>query len=506
MSQIVRNATIDPKSLMPVALEALVDSLYAVHCDIFDGVSREEFARYVVNSPADKTRIQVSYGEGGDLAGYIAVHAFRRSVRDEPCTVVRAEAGLRRPYRGNGSPASFMVSQVLKMQWDYPGLLYYLGCLVHPSSYSAFARDAAAIFPAHDAETPEALFELMLQLGEEFHLPIVDARRPLVRQVGWITRDTEVERRYWQTTDLPAPRFYIAQNPGYCQGHGLLTLVPLDGASLAKSLMKWGGTRLKKSVQRTIGSLERAVLRPKLGTQMAESLLAKLEEQTGLPIDAMRAQGVRGTRFPIAARTVLFRAGDRADAMYVVIAGSVFVLEQDAEGEETVIDQLGPNSMVGEMGLMTGQPRTATVRAAVDSLLLRLTPQDVAAIHAAVPLLVEELWLRICARVFQLQLRLVPALAQLPRDVQEAWYAAGRAHHLAEGAQLVLDAACVLVLAMGKLLIADAQGFISLSAAMLAKLSPGTTLTALSGCRIVVLPAEPPALPTSDKDVSMPAS
>jgi hypothetical protein len=41
---------------------------------------------------------------------------------------------------------------------------------------------------------------------------------------------------------------------------------------------------------------------------------------------------------------------------------------------------------------------------------------------------------------------------------------------------------------------------------MLAKLSPGTTLTALSGCRIVVLPAEPPALPTSDKDVSMPAS
>src|SRR5262245_53023220 len=95
MGNIVRNETIDPKTLSSAELDALVGSLYAVHCEIFDGVSRQEFSHYVVNSPADKTRIQLSYGEAGDLAGYIAVHAFRRTIQGEPCTVLRAEAGLR---------------------------------------------------------------------------------------------------------------------------------------------------------------------------------------------------------------------------------------------------------------------------------------------------------------------------------------------------------------------------------------------------------------------------
>src|SRR5437870_2905780 len=177
MAAIVRNETIDPKALSASAREALVDTLYAVHCEIFAGVKRDDFAHYVVASPADHTRIQLSYGAGDELAGYIAVHAFRRSLGGEDCTVARAEAGLRRAYRGDGSPISFMVSQLLRMQWDSPGMLYYLGCLVHPSSYSAFARDVTAMWPAPGVEIPGPLFELMVQLGDEFHLPVVDPAR-----------------------------------------------------------------------------------------------------------------------------------------------------------------------------------------------------------------------------------------------------------------------------------------------------------------------------------------
>jgi hypothetical protein len=223
MPKIVRDEVIDPKALSEDALVALIQRLYDVHNEIFDGVSVEEFERYVVRSKAERTLIQVSYGPDDELAGYIAMHAFRRSFRGEPCTVLRAEAGLRRAYRGDGGPGAFFASQVVKARLEQTGALYYLGCLVHPSSYMALARGAQVIWPAPGAATPEDIQAFILSLGDEFHLARVDPNRPLVREVGWITRDTEVERQYWLNCQITAPRFYVEQNPGFVRGHGLLT-------------------------------------------------------------------------------------------------------------------------------------------------------------------------------------------------------------------------------------------------------------------------------------------
>lgn len=398
MAAIARNEVIDPKTLTSSAKEELITSLYAVHSEIFDGVSREEFGRYVVDSKAESTRIQVSYGESGEIAGYLAMHAFRRELGGEICTITRAEAGLRRKYRGNGSTASFAISQMLKLRWEHSGPTFYLGCLVHPSSYTIFARNTAAVWPSAGVETPAEIMNLLTQLGDEFGLPVVDPARPLVRKVGWITRDTDVERRYWQTSDLPSARFFLEQNPGYGQGHGLLTLVPFDAASLASTVFKAAGLKLKRSVQRAIGSLERGVLKRQLDPVTAEDLLAAAEEISGLDLDSVRAKGLIGTRFPLEARATLFRAGDRADAMYVVVQGSLFVLDDSTPGEEVVIDQLGPNTLVGEVALMTGTPRAATVRAAIDSTLLKLTPDDIAKLLEAEPRLEAELWRRINER------------------------------------------------------------------------------------------------------------
>ena len=57
MPKIVRDEVIDPKALDEAAVEALIHRLYAVHKEIFDGVSLEEFARYVVRSKAERTLI-----------------------------------------------------------------------------------------------------------------------------------------------------------------------------------------------------------------------------------------------------------------------------------------------------------------------------------------------------------------------------------------------------------------------------------------------------------------
>lgn len=491
MPKIVRDEVIDPKTLSEEAIEALVDRLYAVHAEIFDGVSRDEFSRYVVRSKAERTSIQVSYGPDGELAGYIAMHAFRRVFRGAPCTVVRAEAGLRRAYRGDGGPGAFFASQLLKARLEQTGALYYLGCLVHPSSYAALSRGAQVIWPAPGQETPADLYEFMLALGDEFHLERVDPERPLVRAVGWITRDTEVERAYWLSCQIPAPRFYVEQNPDFVHGRGLLTLIPLDVANLGRSLVNWGSGRVQRSLRRTVDALERTVLRPALADEQAESILQHIERVTGLGLESLRALRGVGTRYPVAAKTVLFRAGEAGDALYIIVQGSMVVLQQGDDGEEVIIDQLGPGFMAGEMAVLTGRPRVATVRAATDAVLLRLTRADLAAIFAAEPGVEDAIWRFMGRRVLDERARHVPSLAALSRQERLAWADAGEHLLLDVDQELLLSADRALVLIDGQLATDGPTGWASLNAPAALSLPAGTRVTAIERARLLLSPPRP---------------
>jgi len=66
----------------------------------------------------------------------------------------------------------------------------------------------------------------------------------------------------------------------------------------------------------------------------------------------------------------LFAAGDKGDAMYIVAEGQLQVLIPGTEGEDIVVAELGIHSVVGEIQILTGGKRTATVRALVLSRLI----------------------------------------------------------------------------------------------------------------------------------------
>ena len=70
---------------------------------------------------------------------------------------------------------------------------------------------------------------------------------------------------------------------------------------------------------------------------------------------------------------VLFRKGDTADALYIVIHGRLQVLVDDEAKDPEVIAEIGRDEPVGEMALLTGARRSATVRAARDTNLIRLS-------------------------------------------------------------------------------------------------------------------------------------
>ena len=71
----------------------------------------------------------------------------------------------------------------------------------------------------------------------------------------------------------------------------------------------------------------------------------------------------------VAAGTVIFHSGEATDVdhMLLVIDGDVTVESQASPTSEgIVVSVLGPGSLIGEMGLIDGEPRSATCTAATD--------------------------------------------------------------------------------------------------------------------------------------------
>jgi cAMP-dependent protein kinase regulator len=69
---------------------------------------------------------------------------------------------------------------------------------------------------------------------------------------------------------------------------------------------------------------------------------------------------------------IIVRQGDRADHFFIIVRGQVAVTHQDDSGRESEIAHLSDGDYFGEVGLMEGGTRTASVRAktAVDVMVL----------------------------------------------------------------------------------------------------------------------------------------
>lgn len=74
--------------------------------------------------------------------------------------------------------------------------------------------------------------------------------------------------------------------------------------------------------------------------------------------------------------TIIVLEGDPGDSMFIVVRGEVRVLTKNAQQKEVVLANLGEGEFFGEVSLLTGRPRTATIITNVDSELLELTRDD----------------------------------------------------------------------------------------------------------------------------------
>ncbi len=89
--------------------------------------------------------------------------------------------------------------------------------------------------------------------------------------------------------------------------------------------------------------------------------------------DIAKVLGKMEERHYVSGATI-FSQGDGGDAFYIVQSGAVQVV-LESRGRTEIIRVLGPQDWFGEMALLSGEPRSATIVAVKDCLVWRLSRQ-----------------------------------------------------------------------------------------------------------------------------------
>jgi hypothetical protein len=144
-------------------------------------------------------------------------------------------------------------------------------------------------------------------------------------KAGILARNGMVET-FVGTRDSFLPRPYLHF------GYNLLVVIPTVIGFL---------TQVRKAYDQHL-----AKALPQLNEEQLVQTTPKLERQTYEP------------------GAVILRQGDPADRFYIISKGQVEVVREQPKGQEIVVARLGAGQYFGEIGLLHGGKRTATVRAA----------------------------------------------------------------------------------------------------------------------------------------------
>lgn len=82
---------------------------------------------------------------------------------------------------------------------------------------------------------------------------------------------------------------------------------------------------------------------------------------------------------------MLFEAGDPGDCIYVIRSGEVEIYIRDTTGRRIVLENAGVGKFVGELSLLDGGPRTASVIVTEDLEALKIDREDLNQLFSAHP-------------------------------------------------------------------------------------------------------------------------
>jgi CRP/FNR family transcriptional regulator, cyclic AMP receptor protein len=105
------------------------------------------------------------------------------------------------------------------------------------------------------------------------------------------------------------------------------------------------------------------------------AFLASLPLFCGVRQDLLARLSLASRRRHAPKGSLIFSQLDQPDAFYIVQSGKVAIVLASAGGRELVINEMRPGDCFGELGLLTGRPRSADAVTRVDSWLV-VTPRS----------------------------------------------------------------------------------------------------------------------------------
>jgi CRP-like cAMP-binding protein len=118
---------------------------------------------------------------------------------------------------------------------------------------------------------------------------------------------------------------------------------------------------------------------------MLDAILADSETFGGLPPERLHALAAHCAEVPVTEGRLVFAHGEAADAVYLVVEGTVTVFRDKVGRAMQLLARIGPGELLGELCLFDETTRTASARAATDCRLLRVAREPLVEVLRAEP-------------------------------------------------------------------------------------------------------------------------
>ncbi|CAA6603806.1 hypothetical protein MTBLM1_140016 [Rhodospirillaceae bacterium LM-1] len=135
----------------------------------------------------------------------------------------------------------------------------------------------------------------------------------------------------------------------------------------------------KKDWLRVLGKLHKRLQHAMLHKAVHEPLLQilnRLAEQVNKAEDADKQPKTKFDKMTFSPGQVIFNRGDPPEGVFLVYSGGVDIVVTTSNGQETIINHLGPGELLGELALIDKAPRSATARASSAAILLVMPKRD----------------------------------------------------------------------------------------------------------------------------------
>lgn len=117
-------------------------------------------------------------------------------------------------------------------------------------------------------------------------------------------------------------------------------------------------------------------------------------------------------RFPT--HSVVIEEGDKADELYIICEGAVQVYHLNEEGKTIPLNLLKEGDVIGEMALLDGQYRSATVETVLPTTLLAIKEKDFLTILEKNPQIAVQLLAQLSKKIREIDDRIVHNEEKVP--------------------------------------------------------------------------------------------